>query len=89
MKRLAFAGLTLIALTAPAMAQEYYIVREPDTEECTVVETRPADGAAIVIGDTVFETRSAAEAQVEVLCTDTDGATVIEEEPADGVVVVE
>lgn len=87
MKKYAYGAFALIALTTPALAQEFYIVREPDAEECTIVETRPAAGAAVVLGDRVFTTRKEAEAQVEVLCTDTGGGAVVDD--PDGAVVIE
>jgi hypothetical protein len=32
------------------LAAEYYIVQEPTTKECRIVEQRPAAGAGVVIG---------------------------------------
>lgn len=88
MKKYAYGAIVLIALTTPALAQEFYIVREPDAKECTIVETRPAAGAAVVIGDRVFTTRKDAQAQVEVLCSDDADAGVVVDD-ADGAVVIE
>lgn len=87
MKKYAYGAFALMALTTPALAQEYYIVREPDAKECTIVETRPASGAAVVLGDRVFTTREEAQAQVEVLCTDTGGGVVVDD--PDGAVVID
>jgi hypothetical protein len=65
--------LPLIALTAlatPAFAAEFYVVRDPDTKKCRVVETRPTDTKIVVIGNKAFVTRDEAEKQVTVLCKD-------------------
>ena len=40
----------LLALTAPALAANYYIVQNPRTKVCTITEERPASGGGIVIG---------------------------------------
>lgn len=59
--------LSLVALTAPAAAADYYVVRGPD-KKCRVVETRPADKTVVVVGDTVYTTREEAEKQIKVVC---------------------
>jgi hypothetical protein len=59
----------LTAMTAPAFAAEYYVVRDPSTKTCRVVETRPTDKTVVVIGDKAYVTREEAEKQVKVVCT--------------------
>ena len=59
----------LTAMTAPAFAAEYYVVRDPSTKTCRVVETRPTDKTVMVIGDKAYVTREEAEKQVKVVCT--------------------
>jgi hypothetical protein len=71
--------LVLGALTvsaAPALADEYYVVRGPD-RECRVVETRPADTTIVQIGPVAFATREDAERERVVLCKDEPGERVI------------
>jgi hypothetical protein len=59
----------LAAMSAPAFAAEYYVVRDPSTKTCRVVETRPTDKTMVVIGDKAYVTREEAEKQVKVVCT--------------------
>jgi hypothetical protein len=73
MKQIALASL-IVGFAAPAMAQEYYIVRGPD-KRCRVVETRPTDQTVVVIGDKAFVSRDEAERQVRVVCKDEEGNT--------------
>ncbi len=60
----------LAAMTAPAFAAEFYVVRDPATKTCKVVETRPTDKTIVVIGDKAYVTRDEAEKQVKVVCKD-------------------
>jgi len=60
----------LTAMTAPAFAAEYYVVRDPDTKKCRVVESRPADAKIVVMGNKAFVTKDEAEKQITVLCKD-------------------
>jgi hypothetical protein len=48
MKKLIVAAGLLFA--SPAFAGEYYIVQNPDTKVCTVMEGRPAPGRGLVLG---------------------------------------
>jgi len=41
----------LLMLASSALAAEFYIVQNPTTKRCTIVEQRPAPGVGIVIGD--------------------------------------
>lgn len=58
----------LAAMSATAFAAEYYVVRDPDSKTCRVVETRPTDTKIVVIGDKAFATREEAQKQVTILC---------------------
>jgi hypothetical protein len=49
MKKLLIA-VGLLALATPALADEYYIVQNPTTKRCTIVEKRPDPGVGVVIG---------------------------------------
>jgi hypothetical protein len=65
-KLIAVAGLAFFA-AAPAMAQEYYIVRGPE-KDCRVVESRPTDTTIVQVGPLAFKTRDEAEREVRVVC---------------------
>ena len=63
--------LAVLAATAvPALSAEYFVVRDPSTKTCKVVETRPTDKTIVVMGDKAFVTREEAEKQVKVICKD-------------------
>ena len=48
--RAIFVGLPLTAFfVTPALA-DYYIIQEPSTKRCHIVEQRPAPGVGVVIG---------------------------------------
>jgi hypothetical protein len=59
----------IFAISTPALAAEYFVVRGPD-KKCKVVETRPTDKTIVVIGDRAYVSRQEAEAQVKVVCKD-------------------
>ena len=48
--------------------EQFYVVRDPSTRRCTVVTERPTAGATVVVGDTVYKTRSEAESSVTKVC---------------------
>jgi len=58
-----------VALTAPAMAGEYYIVHGQD-RHCNVVERVPEGHESIRVGPLSFSSRDEAERQVRVVCRD-------------------
>jgi hypothetical protein len=66
----------LVVTAAPALADEYYVVRGPD-RECRVVETRPADTTIVQIGPVAFATREEAERERVVLCEDDSNDRVV------------
>ena len=68
MRKYVLSIAALAAMSAPAFAAEFYVVRDPDTKQCRVVETRPTDTKILVLGDKVFTTRDEAQKQVTVLC---------------------
>jgi hypothetical protein len=70
----------LVSFAAPALA-DYYIIQEPNTRRCRIVETRPEPNVGVVIG-APFGVRVEAENRmrtVEVCREGTTGGTVIEE----------
>ena len=65
----------LISLAAPALADQYYVVRGPD-RHCTVTTTKPTDQTTITqIGPLAFETREKAEERIKTTKVCTDDAT--------------
>jgi hypothetical protein len=67
MRKFVLSIAALAAMSAPAFAAEFYVVRDPDTKQCRVVETRPTDTKIVVLGS-AFTTRDEAQKQVTVLC---------------------
>ena len=46
-------GVGLVAIATPALA-DYYIIQEPTTKRCRIVEERPAPNAGVIIGGAGF-----------------------------------
>lgn len=70
------AAAAVITFAAPAIADEYYVVRGPD-RHCTVTTSRPTEQTTITqIGPLAFESREKAEDRIRTtkVCTD-DSAT--------------
>ena len=64
--RIVIAGLMTISFAGTALADEYYIVRKPDTHKCTVVTTKPATKEVVTqIGPIAFATREKAEERIK------------------------
>ena len=49
--------------------EQYYVVRDPSTKRCTVTTSKPTGGTTVVVGDTVYKSRSEADAAVTKVCT--------------------
>src|SRR5918992_475155 len=49
--------------------EQYYVVRDPSTKRCTVTTSRPSGGTTVVVGDTIYKSRSEAETAVTKVCT--------------------
>ena len=66
------AAVVLTAFAAPASAQSFYVVQDVKTKKCTITETKPAStDVTVVSGDTVYKTKSEAEAGMKTVkvCT--------------------
>jgi hypothetical protein len=75
MKYLLSAVLAMAFLT-PALAAEFYVVQNPSTKSCTVVNQKPADSSVVVMGNgKVYTTRTEAETAVKTICTETTGSS--------------
>ena len=68
------AGTALATLlVAPAFA-DYYIIQEPSTKRCRIVEQRPAPGVGVVVG-TPFGVRVEAENHMRTVEVCREGTT--------------
>jgi hypothetical protein len=63
-------------VTGSAFAQTtvttgFYIVQDPATKRCTIVDQRPTTTTTTVVGDSVYKTRTEAEAGLKTVkvCT--------------------
>ena len=82
--RTVLAGAALAAFVVTPVLADYYIVQEPSTKRCRIVEERPASpGIGVVIGPGGFGVRTEAEGRMRTVeeCREggTSGTTVIEE----------
>ncbi len=61
--RILAAAALIASFAAPALADEFYIVRDTTTKKCTIVEKRPTATTTITqVGPVAFKTRTEAEA---------------------------
>jgi len=62
---LLLAGVLIIGCSAPALADEYYVVQGP-SHQCTVTTTRPVDKEVVTqIGPMAFKSRVEAEDRIK------------------------
>ena len=86
--RAIFVGAALATLMVTPALADYYIVQNPSTKRCTIVEERPASpGVGVVIGGLSFGVRSEAESRMRTVeeCREsgtTGGSVTIERERA-------
>jgi hypothetical protein len=78
--RAVLSGATLAALVITPSLADYYIVQEPSTKRCRIVEERPAPGVGVVIGGVGFGVRTEAESRMRTECRASTGSDVIIEE---------
>jgi len=76
-------GVGLAAIVTPALA-DFYIIQEPTTKRCRIVEERPAPNVGVIIGGAGFGVRVEAENRMRTIevCKETTGRggpAVIEE----------
>jgi len=62
--RAVFAGAALAAFVVTPSLADYYIIQEPTTKRCRIVEERPAPGVGVVIGGLSFGVRTEAESRM-------------------------
>jgi hypothetical protein len=79
----ALAGAALAAFVITPSLSDYYIVQEPTTKRCRIVEERPAPGVGVIIGGVGFGVRTEAESRMRTECRETTGTggdtTIIQE----------
>ena len=78
--RAILAGFALTTFFVTPTLADYYIVQEPTTKRCRIVEERPAPGVGVVIGGIGFGVRTEAETRMRTECRKTSGSDVIIEE---------
>jgi hypothetical protein len=81
------AGAALAAVFATPSFADFYIIQEPTTKRCTIVEQRPAPGAGIIIGDRGFGVRIEAESHMRTVEVCREGTTG--RAPSGGVIIEE
>jgi hypothetical protein len=81
--RAIFVGAALATFGVTPSLADYYIVQNPTTKRCTIVEERPAPGIGVVIGGLGFGVRAEAETRMRIVeeCreTGTGGSVIIEQ----------
>jgi hypothetical protein len=66
------AAAAITAVASPAFAQSFYVVQDVKTKKCTITESKPTTTETTVVsGDTVYKTKSEAEAGMKTVkvCT--------------------
>jgi hypothetical protein len=58
------AGVALVAMYATPTLADFYIVQEPTTKRCRIVEERPAPGIGVIVGDRGSGVRVEAESHM-------------------------
>jgi hypothetical protein len=66
-----FVIATALAMLAasPASAENFYIVQDTATKRCTISTLRPVPGTSVLVADTVYPSRSEAEAAMRGMAT--------------------
>jgi hypothetical protein len=62
--RAVLAGAALAAFVVTPSFADFYIVQEPTTKQCRIVEERPAPSVGVVIGGSGFSVRTEAESRM-------------------------
>jgi len=74
--RAIFVGAALVAFVVTPSLADFYIVQEPTTKRCTIVEERPASpSVGVVIGGAGFGVRTEAETRMRTVTECREGAT--------------
>lgn len=80
------AGALVLGFTGASLADEFYVVQNPTSRQCTVTTTKPVDREVVTqIGPLAFKTREEAEGRIkqtkvcEDVTTGSSSTTVIKE----------
>ncbi|HZT25111.1 MAG TPA: hypothetical protein VFA57_05350 [Pseudolabrys sp.] len=79
--RLLITAALVAGVAAPALADEYYVIRDPHTHHCTVTTTKPTTETTITqIGPLAFQTREKAEDRIKTtkICSEDTTGTKVE-----------
>jgi len=60
-------GLTILATATPTLSDQFYIVQDPTTHECSIAERPPAEGAGAVVGEGAYGDRNSAETDMKTI----------------------
>ena len=63
------ACLALIAVTTPALCDQFFLVQHPATNRFTIAEQPPTVGAGVIVGDGAYGDRATAEAEMKTIAT--------------------
>jgi hypothetical protein len=53
---------TLIAVATPALAAEFYVVQDPTTKKCKIVEEKPDGKTMVMVSTEAYATKEEAKA---------------------------
>jgi hypothetical protein len=59
------------AVAAPALAAEFYVVRDATTKKCTIVDAKPTTTTTTIVDNGIFKTKTEAETGMKTMkvCT--------------------
>lgn len=70
-RKLLATAAVVAAIAAPAFAQttveEYYVVQDPATKKCTIVNQKPTTTSVVQVGPMAFKTRTEAESGMKTI----------------------
>jgi hypothetical protein len=73
---LVVAVVAFAAVSAPALAAEFYIVQDTSTHRCRIVEERPTATTTTIVGGKAYTTRTEAEGAMKTVKVCESGGTV-------------
>jgi hypothetical protein len=73
---LVVAAVAFAAVSAPAVAAEFYIVQDTSTHRCRIVEERPTATTTTIVGGKAYTTRTEAEGAMKTVKVCESGGTV-------------
>ena len=69
MKRVIIAATLVVTFAGPALAEDFYVVRNATTHKCTIVNKAPTEKSVTVVSPsgTVYKTRTEAESGMKTI----------------------